>query len=222
MVTDYAGYCQAHLDMPKTAAPPAINFWPSIYVGAGYLMIFFLFSDKSVTVATVLTLALAAFVILYYATNCEELKGTYTLCLNALHVWSDAPDDVRETTWKPSLQRWQRVGLLFMGIFGTAVTFVIATSYGSCFDKWGSWNAADFSKPYAWLYLPFTGLVTQENPAYRWCLAQAVIMTLLMPPVIFATVWLPALNQIRTWERNAKDEPDNRSELDKLIDKSAS
>lgn len=220
LVRTYLGCVSANPDVPKGAQPPALDFHHGNLVAGGYLVLMVVAPETSVTSALVLILALSAWVILRHATGVEELKVLATMFKDAAWVWADARDDVRPATWKPEKPRWQRLALLFFTVLAVALTFVISTSYGSCYDAYGA-REAEPEGPFAWLYSPLLGLLTQPDPAYRWCAAQALLMTLAVPVLMVFCVMLPALAQVRAWWAEVCDlaASDDRSELDKLLDK---
>jgi hypothetical protein len=218
MVLTYADYLLADVELPKGATVPQIDFGPCYWIGGAYLVILLVAPSASVASASVLTMALSVWVVLRYAQSIDDLTALGRLFRNVAWVWADAKDDVAEgRAWKPCRPRWQRRAILFVAVLSIALTSVIATSY------WATWGTRkdQSDKPYSWLYLPLTDLVTQSDPAYRWSAVLAIVLTVTMPGVILATILLPALVQVRQWEqsirRQADDDP--RSELDKLLDK---
>jgi hypothetical protein len=213
MVSTYLGYLAANPEMPNKT--PNVDLTPSHWIGAGYLLIMLL--APSVTLRLLLLAILTAWSLLQHDTH--DLKLSFLMFRDALWIWADARDDVREGTWKPAEPRWKRPSMFFLAFFTITITFAISTSYGSAYDAWGNWPNEP-ERSYDWLLVPASGFLTQGG-TYKWCLVQAVILTFSAPLLMVYATILPSIMNIRKWEQSAKEEAatDKRSPLQKLIDK---
>lgn len=183
IVDTFAGYLVSDPIMPNSK-PPAFDYTPCLCIAAAYLLIIL---AAPPVLGTVLILGLSACVAVYH----DDLKALALIARNAVHVFADAKDDLRQGTWKPDHPRWQRIALLTFILSSTTLALAVWIVHGVGIDSWSIIH----------------GLVMVVVTPFL------ILFAIALPACAQLHAWTQELKRVAA--------ADTRSDLEKLIDKDA-